>query len=56
MAQFPVLTAADAETALTAEAVVWLAIGVVFVGGGVWAIVARVRRERKEEKYEDRNN
>ena len=40
----------------TVEALVWGLLGVLFVTAVIWAIVSRVRKEGREEKYEKRDN
>ena len=42
-------------SAVTVEAVIWGVVGILFIGAVVWAVVSRIRRERKEH-YEDRDN
>ncbi len=49
-------TSIDAVETMPVELVVWGVIAVVFVIAIIWAIVSRIRQERNEEKYEDRDN
>lgn len=57
LAQAQEETASDSDMiALTLLAIMYGGIGLVFAIGIIWAIISRIRREKKEDKYEDRNN
>ena len=45
-----------ADTVTQAEIVFWVLFGGVFIIGIVWAIISRVNKEKRQDKFEDRDN
>ena len=40
----------------TVEVVIWSLLGILFISGVIWALIARVRQQGREDKYEERDN